>query len=62
MIRATASAEKDGAWEAYLPREGEYSVQHYVIGMQRYAGTSTISVEKGRTPQDLVIQADPDAK
>jgi len=57
-VSTYAEVDPDGTWEAYVPQEGEYRVQYYVIGGRPYKEFKTIKVEKGKAGAEIVVKGE----
>ncbi len=59
LTQATAMVEKDGSWELYLPREGEYQIRYYLpSGERQMRDVRKITLRRDKPADELVIQAD----
>ncbi|MCY2951100.1 MAG: carboxypeptidase-like regulatory domain-containing protein, partial [Planctomycetota bacterium] len=57
-VSTNAGVGQDGAWEVYVPREGEYRVQYFVNGWSQYKEFKTIKVEKGKAGEEIVVKGE----
>jgi uncharacterized GH25 family protein len=54
---ATAEVDKDGAWEAFVPADGEYTVRYIGTGMNQWQQGKSVTVKQG-TPAELEISVE----